>query len=180
MTTQGMAALRLAATVAHCLPGVRLRVRDGDRTLLTVARPPFDADDTVVGPCVFRRVVGRAHERVKAGTSLSFMGLAPGVDPSVDTGVRPGDAVLPGGIHRVRVGDGIVHAFATTLPARHCRSVLDQGDWGEVHLHGDAATEVTLVHTVRRREVTCTPPSALQELLAVLVADEVVHALGIS
>lgn len=174
-----MAALRLAATVAHCLPGVRLRVRDGDRTLLTVARPPFD-DEAVVGPCVFRRVVGRAHEQLKAGTCLSFMGLAPGVDPAVDTGVRAGDAILPGGIHRVRAGDGIVHAFATTLPARHCRSVLDRGDWGEVHLHGDVATEVTLVHTVTHEAaVPAHSSTPLQELLALLVADEVVQALGV-
>ncbi|MBW3669019.1 MAG: hypothetical protein KY443_07370 [Actinobacteria bacterium] len=175
-----MAALRLAATMAHCLPGVRLRVRDGDRTLLTVARPPFDEDGPVVGPCVFRRVVGRAHEQLKAGTCLSFMGLAADVDPAVDAGVRPGDAVLPGGIHRVRVGDGIVHAFATTLPARHCRSVLDRGHWGDVHLHGDVATEVTLVHTVTHDGATTSAPASLEELLAALVADEVVHALGVS
>ena len=32
-----MIALRLAATVVHALPGVRVRLRDGDRTLLHVA-----------------------------------------------------------------------------------------------------------------------------------------------
>jgi hypothetical protein len=59
-----MVSLRLAATLAHALPGLRLRVRDGQRTLLEVARPPLPAGPAME-TCAFRMAVARAHERIE-------------------------------------------------------------------------------------------------------------------
>lgn len=185
MTAAGMVALRLAATLAHALPGIRVRIRDQHRTLLDVARPPHPAGRGIV-PCAFRMAVTRAHEQIKAGARLAFMGLPEGTDPAVDIGVRPCDRVLPGGIYRISAGDLHIHAFATTLSRRKCRDILSRRsaptleDDGrdDVRLHYDAATEVTLVHIVSPLEpVVAERCQQLEEVLADFVADEVLHEL---
>lgn len=120
MTLVDLVPMRLAATVAHALPGVRLRLRDGDTTLLEVARPPLPPGPAV-GPCAFRNAVARARLQLEAGAHLQFLGLDEGRRPAIDVGVRPGDRILPGGIYRVAVEDASVHAFPTTLAPRACR-----------------------------------------------------------
>lgn len=182
MTPEGMAALRRAATLVHGLPGLRVRLRDGHRTLLEVARPPLPAGP-VIGPCAFRAAVARAHEQLKGGARLTLMGLPEHVAPAVDVGVRRGDAALPGGIYRIAVGNAEVHAFATTLAPRGCRDLLDRHGGHvaglPVRLHHDAATEVTVVHTVGERSTR--DPAHLEQLEALLagfVADEIVHEVA--
>lgn len=179
MTPAGMAVLRIAATLAHALPDVRIRLRDGQRTLVEVARPT-DAAEPVIGPCAFRMAVARAHEQIKAGARLSFLGLPEGIAPAVDIGVRAGDEALPGGMYRVAVGAHTIHAFATTLPPRQCRRLLARcGSCEFVRLHHDAATEVTLVHTVSDGEDSAAlHRTRLEDALAAFVADEVVHELA--
>lgn len=175
MSPSGMAAMRIAATLAHALPSLRLRIRRGDTTLLEVAQPAGPAG-RVIGACAFRRAVARAHEQSKTGLRLTFMGLAPDEEPAIDIGVRAGDITLPGGIVRVAAGDNTVHGFATTLPARRCRDVLEGlPDTGRVvRLHRDAATEVTFVHTVIPNADAPPDGAHLTEALEALFADEVV------
>lgn len=116
MTGAGLAALRIAATLAHLLPGFRVRLGAGDRTLLQVADRSAGATGPAMGPCEFRQAVACAHEHLKARGRVGFMGLPEGVDPTVDIGVRAGDLALPGGMYRVAVGDesvqGLLAAFA--------------------------------------------------------------------
>jgi hypothetical protein len=103
------------------------------------------------------------------------MGLPVGAEPAIDIGVPPGDAALPVGVYRVALGDRTVHGFATTLPLRHCRDVLaalpEAGH--EVRLHHDAATEVTLVHTVSASDEAPADAAHLAPALEALVAAEV-------
>lgn len=145
-----MVSMRIAATLAHGLPGVRLRIRRLDTTLVEVVAHPAAAVGPAIGACAFRRAVVCAHEQSKAGVRLRFMGLAEEEEPAIDIGMKAGDATLPGGIVRVTVGDSTVHGFATILSARRCRQILERlPDNGHVvRLHHDAATEVTFVHTV--------------------------------
>lgn len=175
-----MAAMRIAATLAHALPSVRLRIRQHDTILLEVAHPS-EASGPAVGPCVFRRAVACAHQQSKDGVGLSFMGLAADEEPAIDMGVRAGDATLPGGIVRVEVGDSTVHGFGTTLSARHCRAVLEGlPDAGfVVRLHHDVATEVTFVHTVIPTADAPIDGAHLGAALEALLADEVVHELAV-
>lgn len=174
----GMAAMRIAATLAHALPSVRLRIRHQDTTLVEVAHPA-EAAGVAIGACAFRRAVACAHEQSKAGVQLSFMGLAEDEEPAIDIGVRAGDATLPGGVVRVAVGHSTVHGFATTLPARHCREVLEGlADTGRVvRLHHDAATEVTFVHTVTPTADAPPDGAHLAAALEALLADEIVREL---
>lgn len=179
MTPAGMAAMRIAATLAHVLPGVRVRLHHGSLTLLDVGHPD-PAPPGAVDACTFRRAVACAHERGKRGISVRFAGLAPGADPAVDIGIPTGDAALPGGVYRVRLGTVTVHGFATTLPLRHCRLVLEAlPDTGHVvRLHHDAATEVTFVHTVSPTVDAPAGAAHLAPALEALFADEVVRELA--
>lgn len=172
-----MMAMRVAATLAHGLPTIRVRIRHEDRTLLEVANP--SEAGAAVGACAFRRAVACAHEQTKRGLRIGFMGLPEGADPAVDVGVRRGDAVLPGGIYRVAMRDDVVHGFVTTLPPRQCRPIIESlPDDRVIRLHYDAATEATLVHTVLPRGEARDHGVHLEPLLAALVADEVLHELA--
>ena len=174
MTPLGLVPLRLAATIAHALPGAQLRLRDGDTTLLQVGPPPMPAGPAVT-PCTFRRAVARAHRQIEAGIRLQFLGLGEGCTPTVDVGVRPGDCILPGGIYRVGTGDVDVYAFVTTLSPKSCRDmVANQPDVANgVLFHRDAATDVTVAHMLEPRGAGSEAPMMLQDLLVGCVADEV-------
>lgn len=176
-----MAAMRIAATLAHVLPSLRVRVRNHHETLLEVAHPA-EATGPAIGACAFRRAVACAHEQSKRGVRMAFMGLPAGEEPMIDVGVRPGDAALPGGVYRVTAGDQTIHGFATTLAARHCRQVLEAlPDAGHVvRLHHDAATEVTFVHTVIANPDAPTDAAHLAPALEALLAAEVVRELALS
>jgi hypothetical protein len=181
MGCEGLTALRIAATLAHALPTVRVRIRDGERTLLEIGHPATVCGPAL-GPCAFRRAVAGAHEQVKQGQRLAFMGLPADVAPAVDIGVQAGDRALPGGIYRVTVGDQTVHGFATTLPPRRCREVLAALPDAAyaVRLHHDVATEVTFVHTV---EPVATAPADghhLEPLVEALIGEEVQHELAVA
>lgn len=175
-----MAAIRIAATLAHSLPTVRVRVRHRGETLFDVVGHPAGANGPAIGACAFRRAVACAHEQSKRGIRVALMGVPVGEEPAVDIGVRAGDAALPGGVYRVTIGEETVHGFATTLSPRRCRDVLEGlPDTGHVvRLHHDAATEVTFVHTVT--PAVDAPPEAahLAPALEALFADEVVRELA--
>jgi hypothetical protein len=81
------------------------------------------------------------------------------------------------------VGDVDVHAFVTTLSPRHCRGLIQGVDTSglatEVRLRHDAATQVTVVHTVRPRGCDrAEDQQRLEALLGCFVADEVLVELA--
>lgn len=186
MTRWGMVSLRRAATVAHALPGVRLRLRDGTLTLLEVDHSS-EPSPGVIPPCAFRHAVARAHEHLKSGCAIRFLGLPTGDDPAVDVGVRHGDLAHLDGLYRVGVGDVDVHAFATTLSPRRCRELLVERDasvcrhpsaTGSVRLHHDAATEITLVHALTASDDrTIERHVLLDDLLVGCMAEEIPNAV---
>lgn len=175
-----MAAMRIAATLAHVLPALRVRVRHRGETLLEVVAHPADATGSAIGACPFRRAVACAHEQCKQCRPLAFMGVPAGEDPAIDIGVRAGDEALPGGVYRMTLGDQTIHGFATTLPPRHCREVLEGlADTGHVvRLHHDAATEVTFVHTVTATADAPRDGAHLAPALEALLAEEIVRELA--
>lgn len=182
-----MVALRLAATLVHALPGLSLRLGDGCRTLLEVAHPPL-SPSRVMAPCLFRTAVGRAHHHTKAGARVGFYDLADHTDPVVHVEVPAGGHVLPGGIYRVLLAGSQVDAFVTTLSPAACRDIVTrQGPAVLADLRhplgarflADPLTEVTLVHRAcPAGPVASGAPSALEDLLAGCLADEVVHQLA--
>lgn len=180
MTRQGLVLLRVAATLAHALPGIRLRLRVGDETVATVTRHAR-GPGVQISPCEFRMAVGHANAAIGCGAPPCFLGLRPGADLAIDVGLPAHSGILPGGIYHL-TGDGQeMHAIATSLSLRRCLQLLPHSPptGSQLHLHHDVVTEVTTLHTVgptdqgsqeRRRQ--------LEEALAALVADEVIDGLA--
>ncbi|MGE3620437.1 MAG: hypothetical protein AB7L84_08240 [Acidimicrobiia bacterium] len=178
MTPVGLVPLRLTATLAHGLPGIRLRLRDGQATLLEVVPGPGGTDGgRSVTPCAFRGAVARAHHQIQEGVRLRFLGLPEGDSPSIDVGVRNGDRIHPCGVYEVATPDGRIEAFATTLSPRACRDVLaDVAGPEEVRLHHDVGTEVTLVHTVGPLPRTPGGAPVLEDAVLACAVEEVCRA----
>jgi hypothetical protein len=177
-----MAALRIGATLAHALPGVRLRLGDRERgALLEVAGDgPCDATRRVT-PCAFRAAVARAHRRTAEGVRMTFLGLPLGHDPVVAVGVPPGGKAFGAGMLAVPIAGAAsaVQAFATTLSPDACRHVIaaraHPAMSSTVRVVHDEATDVTLVHTTVPVATAAQEPSAvLTEVLAVVATEELV------
>lgn len=199
-------ALRRAATLAHAVPPIRVRVCHEGHILLDISRehghgddgPPAsverDGDGTLrLPPCAFRVAVGRAHQLRSDGRTMAFLGLPAGTSPQVEVGLPCGGEAWPGGIYQVLDGRRWLYLFATTLPVGRCRPLLDtSGGLPGVHpsaegsvrigFHGDEATEITLVHTelpLRAGEQEHTRTRRrLEGLLATLATEELLEELG--
>lgn len=180
MTPLELIPMRLAATVAHALPGIRLRVRHDDATVLEVSRS-WRLPVPSVTPCAFRLAVASAHRRVDDGERLMFLGLPEGSTPTIDIQVLPTDCLYPGGIYRVTAADGVqILAFATTLSPRTCRTILtSHPSSAAIRLHHDAATDVTILHLTGPgdEQITEAPPM-LEDLVASCFAEEVTLTLA--
>ncbi|MCU0270209.1 MAG: hypothetical protein MUF83_16390 [Acidimicrobiales bacterium] len=191
VSDDGMRALRLAATLVHALPGVRVRLRDGDRAVVDVAPADAPAEPGVAvatTPCGFRRAVVGAWDAHRGGERVGLLGVA--VDPAVDVGIRRPGRMHPGGVHEVVCGDRRVFAIATTLGVRACHDeaealvpaeALAPGVWG-IGLRPDEATGVCLAYA----ELPITAPAdhdtttvaLLQELRARFVVRELLDDLA--
>lgn len=194
----GFAALRRAATLAHAVPTLRVRLRHDGRLLVDVA--PQGAPVPVAGeasvaappggphavtPCGFRAAVGRAWARHRAGERLAFGNLPVGIEPSVEIGVPPCGATFPGDIHRVPLPGRYLYVFATTYPIDRCRARADhhlsdieapRGSWG-VGLRHDEATEVTLAYAELDAAHRAASEDRVLDLLEALLADLAVRQL---
>ena len=159
ITSDGMRALRVSATMAHAVPALRIRLRDDAGTRVEVAAQPSGAATTGrtgalrLTPCEYRMAVGRAWGLHGDGQPVRLLDLQG--DPAVDVGVPAGGATLASGIHRVPFGGRHLYVSATTLclEAIHEAVAGDGPDddleslaevWG-IGLRVDCATDVTVV-----------------------------------
>ena len=159
ITSDGMRALRVSATMAHAVPALRVRLRDEAGTRVEVAADPAglavaDGPGSVrLTPCQYRTAVGRAWQMHGDGRPVRLLDLQS--DPAVDIGVPPGGATLASGVHRVPFGGRHLYVSATTLDleAIHEAVAGDGPDddleslaevWG-LGLRVDCATDVTVV-----------------------------------
>jgi hypothetical protein len=146
MTPLGLTVLRRTATLAHAVPGLRVRLRHDGSALLEVLRPAHPVvapSGRWLTPCAFRVAVGRAVRAQRDGRVLAVLGLPAGVDPAVDVAATSG-ALLPGGIAQVPTGTGIEIAFATTVRPETV-AVFAHADDLDVRCHPDPVTEAALV-----------------------------------
>jgi len=93
--------LREVAALVHVEPALRVRLRDGDQVLATVAAEEVSgAGARWLHPCGFRSAVGDAWSLSRAGREVGVSGLS-GDEPGIDVGA-PGleAAAFPFGIHR--------------------------------------------------------------------------------
>ena len=200
ISAAGFAALRVAATLGHTVPGLRVRLRDADRVRVVVTRPAADELSSELderhptangvrrlSPCGFRRSVIESALLHQAGRSLALLDLAS--DPAIDIGVPADGRSWPGGIYRVPLEGRWLYAFATTLDAESCHAVgrpiveaagtvpqLDalgmrgDPDTGVTVLYAESSTTLTPVDELRVRAL-------LEELLACFTAEELVREL---
>jgi hypothetical protein len=158
LTDDGLASLRMAATLALTLPTVQVKIASPSRVLAEVGwhfepalpgdapRPPGQGDGVRLRPCAFRVAVGRAWGQRREGLDVDFCGLGD-AEPIITVSVGPGERVLPGDIYQVRAeGGGWHHVLATLLSPDGCVAVLGS-DWPPMAFHDDPVTGVTLIHT---------------------------------
>lgn len=174
MTRYGMNGLRTAATLAHAMPGVAVRLRHDDRTLLTSCRPPAPAGDGEwLPPCAFRATVGAALDHIRAGRTIGVLGLAPGIDPRVELGGGCGTKIHTGGIVSAVHEQRFVHAFATLLAPAKVRAVMESSGNSHLAVHYDEVTDVSLVFTE-----SATHPSQSEMTIVADMQDLLVRCAG--
>jgi hypothetical protein len=139
LTDDGLASLRMAATLALTLPTVQVKVCSPNRVLAEVGwhfEEPL-GDGVRLRPCAFRMAVGRAWGQRQEGLDVDFISVS----------VGPVERVLPGDIYQVRAeGGGWHHVLATLLSPDGCVAVLGS-DGPPMSFHDDPVTGVTLIHT---------------------------------
>lgn len=176
MTRYGMNGLRTTATLAHAMPGLTVRLRHGDRTLLTSCRPPAPAGEEEgewLPPCAFRATVGAALDHVLAGRIIGVLGLDPGVDPHVELGGCRGTTIHTGGIVSAVHERRLVHAFATLLAPAKVRNLLECDCASQLRVHYDDFTDVSLVFS------ESTPhPSTSDSTMVLVMQDLLVRCAG--
>lgn len=160
----GMRALRVSATLAHAVPALRVRLRDGEDLhvevgsfvegdLEPVMRAGPGAPRLRLSPCQYRMAVAKGWSMQEDGRPIRMLDL-PG-DPAVDIGVPSGGATLASGIQRVPFGGRHLFVAATTLSAAAVTDSVDGDDpdddlgamaelWG-VALRADPVTGVTVI-----------------------------------
>ncbi len=165
-----MNGLRTTATLAHAMPGLAVRLRHGDRTLLTSCRPPAPAGEGEwLPPCAFRATVGAALDHVRAGRTIGVLGLDPGVDPRVELGGCCGTTIHTGGIVAAVHGQRFVHAFATLLAPARVRAVMESSPNSHLAVHYDEVTDVSLVFTESAAHPSHSAPAIVADMQDLLV-----------
>ncbi|HVW34942.1 MAG TPA: hypothetical protein VHL53_20585 [Acidimicrobiia bacterium] len=148
LTDDGLASLRMAASLALTLPTVRVRIASPSRGLAEVGwqlEGP-SPDGVRLRPCAFRLAVGRAWRQRREGLDVDFCGLGDH-RPAITVSVGEEERILPGDIYQVRAeSGGWHHVLATLLPPEGCHAVLGL-EGPPLAFHDDPVTGVTLVHT---------------------------------
>ena len=154
LTDDGLASLRMAATLSLTLPSVRVRVASPTRLLAEIGWT-FEGhigNWVRLRPCAFRVAVGRAWEQRQQGHQIDFCGL--------------GDSQP---IISMEVGQDVV-------PAEGCHAVLGL-EGPPLQFHEDPATGVTLVHAETEDPDVDRYPHLVAHLTAIrgrLLAEELI------
>lgn len=138
--------LRIAATLAAVIRGLRVRLSGRTGVILEVREAPDDTvDHAIVPACWLRRQVAEMHGRSVDGERLAMCGLADPGELVVELGHPNGTAALAGGIHRVEVPAGTMYLFATTLGLEHAQAAA-AGDDIDVTVGSAEHLEVGFLH----------------------------------
>ena len=178
MTPLGLTVLRRTATLAHAVPGIRVRLRHDGTALLEVLRPAHPVvapSGRWLTPCAFRMAVGRAVRAHHDGRTLAVLGLGAGVDPAVDV-CAPNGTLLPGGIAQLPTTFGTELAFATTVRAETV-AVFAHADDLDVRCHPDPVTEASLVVFTTSAPAGSAELDQMREHAGALLARCAVHEL---
>lgn len=203
ISTQGLAALRIAATLVHGIPKMRMRIRGGDAVIADIGwsvgpmghpsttglhGDPADAvmsAGLVLTPCGFRKAVTQAHRWHEQGRRMAFLDLPSGCDPAIDIGLPDGGVAFAGGIYRVPLDGRWLFAFATTLEASICRRLgaelvddaLPMEMLKALGVRGDEDTEVSIVYAETPAQIDEASHDRVIDLLQSMLARFTAHEL---
>jgi hypothetical protein len=140
MSPGALVAMRKAAALAFAIPGMELDIATGNELVARVERRFEGANvplgTTLLSPCAFRAAVGRATAHTRSGGRALFLGLDTDMDLQLHYFMPFTGAATPLGMIVSRVGETIVHVFATDLEPDPVRVLI-----GTVPLHPSLPTE---------------------------------------
>ncbi|MCU1394268.1 MAG: hypothetical protein JWM34_2696 [Ilumatobacteraceae bacterium] len=165
MRRGNLVAMRKAAALAFAIPGMEIDIANGRELVARIERR-FDGahvplGTTLLSPCAFRAAVGRATAHTRGGGRALFLGLAPDIDLQLHYVMPFTGASTPLGVIVSRVGERVVHVFATELDPVAVRCIvaatplhpsLPTSGPGQVRVDvsWDDVTRVSLVHCETR------------------------------
>lgn len=190
LSDRSLGALRCAAAVVTAVPTVRVTVVGGERTILQVAKPPFEGmEGPVMAACRFHGAVARAYAQHGAGHRLGLRGLGEGIEPSVHYGVRGGELATGPGLLRIDCGGRWLHLVAIAACGPDIDELLTErvavGDFTvEVAGHVDAELGTTIAHVATDAGDDVRSFAAFDALISVmgraLVADAEAHLWSVA
>jgi hypothetical protein len=183
ISERGLAALRVAATLVHGVPDLRVRLSQGDVAVAEVCGgdgPPVrPVTARWLTPCAFRAAVVAARRRWDEGVRLALPGVEG--DPVIDVGVPARGRTFPGGIVRVPCGGRCLYVVALCGEAARFAPVVaevvregGEGPRGRLGLRADAGLGTALCFLeVDGRPVDGPAVDLLGRLLARCTAEQV-------
>ncbi len=158
MTPEGLLAFRISAALVGAFRGLRVRVRDGEATVLEIGCPPRGSEEGAahIEAEVFRRTVLHIWAQARRGQPVSVVGLGGPRTPRVEVAIPPDGADLGVGAYRLPVGELDRYVFATVLDQESCTDLVREMEAPavppgaeplrlDVRVFHDEATEIRLV-----------------------------------
>lgn len=193
MTPLGLLAMRKAAALAFAVPGMEVDVIHRGHVVARVERR-FDGGDlsletTLLSPCAFRAAVGRAHVHASGGGTAVFLGLGVDTDPQLDYHMPFTGAARALGLIVSRVGEIVVHVFATQRPVEVVRTAIAGmavhpalPEEAAVNASWDPVAAVTLVYSeIRIGQLPTARPfieATMDALMMRFAVDEITQAVA--
>ena len=189
LTDRSLGALRAAATLTHCLPGLRARIRVADQLRVEVGRAspagPIDGSVMALTPCAFRNAVGQAMQHQREGRRMSILGLPDGWEPEIELTAPDPYGARAGGMFGVAIDGVQIWAFATSLVPGLAhdlgRPIVDEvGDLVDLSTLGirpDPVTEISLAFARTTAAAGSAEEDEILELLHRLMARWTMHEL---
>ncbi len=119
-------AFRISAALVGAFRGLRVRVRDGEATVLEIGCPPQGTGEGTahIEADVFRRTVLHIWAQARRGQPVSVVGLGGPRTPRVEVAIPPDGADLGVGAYRLPLGALDRYVFATVLDEETCTDLV--------------------------------------------------------
>jgi hypothetical protein len=146
MTPFGVRQLQIAATMAHSMPGVTIRLRRGSDTLLFAGDSQHGRDARWISACALRQSVANLLHASGPDRRVSFLHLPEGEDPAIEWVAGEHSRLHPGGVVTAFVHGRVIHAFATSLNSVRVRAAVSART---AHLGVEGFTCITTAQRVQ-------------------------------
>lgn len=190
MNPETVLAMRKAAALSFAVPGLEVDISSGGQLIARIGRrfdcPHVPATTTLLTPCVFHDAVGRMLMAGNVERAM-FLGLQPQEPIRLEYFMPFTGAAQPLGRILSRVGETVVHVFATTRSIADVAGVIAEiGPHPsisiEINCSRDERTQITLVFCESRiSEVASVRPhieSMMDRAFLRIAVDEITDAVA--